>query len=46
MLLYLAVDLQDQRPLVIDQPEENLDPKSVFEELVPRFFVKPAVGVR
>ena len=37
LLLYLAVDLQDQRPLVIDQPEENLDPKSVFEELVPHF---------
>jgi energy-coupling factor transporter ATP-binding protein EcfA2 len=25
------------RPLVIDQPEENLDPKSIFEELVPQF---------
>ena len=37
LLLYLAVDLQDQRPLIIDQPEENLDPNSVFEELVPHF---------
>jgi hypothetical protein len=37
LLLYLAVDLYDQRPLIIDQPEENLDPHSVFEELVPHF---------
>ena len=37
LLLYLAVDLQDQRPLIVDQPEENLDPNSVFEELVPHF---------
>jgi energy-coupling factor transporter ATP-binding protein EcfA2 len=37
LLLYLAVDLQDVRPLIIDQPEENLDPNSVFEELVPHF---------
>jgi ABC-type lipoprotein export system ATPase subunit len=37
LLLYLAVDLRDTRPLIIDQPEENLDPNSVFEELVPHF---------
>ena len=37
LLLYLAVDLQDVRPLIVDQPEENLDPNSVFEELVPHF---------
>ena len=37
LLLYLALDDQDDRPLLIDQPEENLDPKSVFEELVPLF---------
>ena len=37
MLLYLAVDLKDARPLIVDQPEENLDPNSVFEELVPHF---------
>jgi ABC-type lipoprotein export system ATPase subunit len=37
LLLYLAVDLHDQRPLIIDQPEENLDPNSVYEELVPHF---------
>lgn len=37
LLLYLALDDNDGRPLVIDQPEENLDPKSVFDELVPLF---------
>jgi hypothetical protein len=37
LLLYLALDDQDDRPLIIDQPEENLDPKSVNEELVPLF---------
>jgi energy-coupling factor transporter ATP-binding protein EcfA2 len=37
LLLYLSLDRQDDRPLVIDQPEENLDPKSIFDELVPRF---------
>ncbi|WP_170855795.1 hypothetical protein [Variovorax sp. CF079] len=37
LLLYLALDAHDERPLIIDQPEENLDPQSVFEELVPAF---------
>jgi energy-coupling factor transporter ATP-binding protein EcfA2 len=37
LLLYLVLDQQDHRPLIIDQPEENLDPKSVFDELVPHF---------
>jgi ABC-type multidrug transport system ATPase subunit len=37
LLLYLAVDIHDRRPLFIDQPEENLDPQSVFDELVPHF---------
>ena len=37
LLLYLVIDQQDRRPLIVDQPEENLDPKSVFQELVPRF---------
>ena len=37
LLLYLALDDDDDRPLVIDQPEENLDPQSVFDELVPIF---------
>lgn len=37
LLLYLAIDGTDDRPLIIDQPEENLDPQSIFEELVVRF---------
>jgi len=37
LLLYLALDDADDRPLIIDQPEENLDPKSVFDELVNLF---------
>lgn len=37
LLLYLAIDQTDDRPLIIDQPEENLDPKSIFVELVGRF---------
>ncbi|NQE47517.1 TrlF family AAA-like ATPase [Herbaspirillum rubrisubalbicans] len=37
LLLYLAIDTNDDRPLIIDQPEENLDPQSVFDELVPVF---------
>ena len=37
LLIYLALDDADDRPLIIDQPEENLDPKSVFDELVKLF---------
>ncbi len=37
LLLYLAIDKEDYRPIIIDQPEENLDPNSIFNELVPRF---------
>jgi ABC-type lipoprotein export system ATPase subunit len=37
LLLYLAVDAEDTRPLIIDQPEENLDPQSVVRDLVSRF---------
>ena len=32
-----GTDVHDRRPLFIDQPEENLDPYSVFTELVPHF---------
>ena len=35
--MYLALDDEDARPLIIDQPEENLDPKSINDELVPLF---------
>lgn len=37
LLLYLAVDQAETDPLIIDQPEENLDPESVFTELVSLF---------
>lgn len=37
LTLYLAIDREDSRPLIIDQPEENLDPKSVHSYLVPFF---------
>jgi energy-coupling factor transporter ATP-binding protein EcfA2 len=37
LLLYLAVDHEESVPLVIDQPEENLDPQSVYAELVQLF---------
>jgi energy-coupling factor transporter ATP-binding protein EcfA2 len=37
LLLYLVIDQHDRRPLIIDQPEENLDPNSIYQELVPHF---------
>jgi len=37
LLLYLAVDTWDRRPILADQPEENLDPQSVFDDLVGYF---------
>lgn len=37
LLLYLAIDKTDNRPLIVDQPEENLDPQSIYSELVERF---------
>ncbi|WP_420610173.1 TrlF family AAA-like ATPase [Candidatus Poriferisodalis sp.] len=37
LLLYLAVDQQESDPLIIDQPEENLDPESIHSELVRLF---------
>lgn len=37
LLLYLGLDDEDDRPLIIDQPEENLDSKSIYNELVGLF---------
>ena len=34
LVFYLVID-QDDRPLIIEQPEENLDNQSVYELLVP-----------
>lgn len=33
LILYLAVDVRDIRPLIIDQPDENLDNLSTYEIL-------------
>lgn len=41
LTLYLSLDEWDLRPLIIDQPEENLDPSSVYDELV-QFFRRAA----
>ncbi len=35
LVLYLLMDEDDKRPLIIDQPEGNLDNSSVYEQLVP-----------
>lgn len=37
LLLYLGLDDGDDGPLLIDQPEENLDPQSIHDELVTLF---------
>lgn len=34
LIFYLALD-QEEKPLIIDQPEDNLDNQSVFNKLVP-----------
>lgn len=33
LILYLAMDVEDSRPLIVDQPEENLDNESIFSLL-------------
>ena len=35
LILYLAMDEGDTRPLIIDQPEGNLDNSSIYDSLVP-----------
>lgn len=37
LILYLDLDKEDTRPILIDQPEENLDNRSVYEILVDYF---------
>lgn len=37
LILYLELDKEDKRPILIDQPEENLDNRSVYNTLV-RYF--------
>jgi predicted ATPase len=33
LILYLAMDVEDSRPLIVDQPEENLDNESIYSLL-------------
>lgn len=35
LVLYLLMDEDDRRPLIIDQPEGNLDNSSIYQQLVP-----------
>lgn len=37
LILYLGVDVRDSRPLIVDQPDENLDNESIFELLTAYF---------
>jgi len=37
LMLYLEIDKGDYRPLIIDQPEENLDNLSVYKDLINYF---------
>lgn len=37
LMLYLEIDKSDYRPLIIDQPEENLDNLSVYKDLIDYF---------
>lgn len=37
LMLYLAMDKDDTRPLIIDQPEDNLDNFSVYRDLIDLF---------
>jgi hypothetical protein len=37
LLVYLEVEQEDNRPLIIDQPEDNLDSLSVYASLIDYF---------
>lgn len=37
LILYLGLDERDTRPLIVDQPDENLDNESIFELLTTYF---------
>lgn len=37
LMLYLEIDKGDYRPLIVDQPEENLDNLSVYKDLINYF---------
>jgi len=37
LILYLGMDVADTRPLIVDQPDENLDNESIYELLATYF---------
>lgn len=37
LILYLGIDISDSRPLIVDQPDENLDNESIFQLLATYF---------
>ncbi len=37
LILYLGMDIADTRPLIVDQPDENLDNESIYELLTAYF---------
>lgn len=37
LLLFLAIDKKEFRPLIIDQPEDNLDSLSIYNEIIKYF---------
>ena len=37
LILYLGMDIADTRPLIVDQPDENLDNESIYELLTSYF---------
>jgi hypothetical protein len=37
LILYLGIDIDDTRPLIVDQPDENLDNESIFALLTTYF---------
>lgn len=37
LILYLGLDVEDTRPLIVDQPDENLDNDSIYHLLTPYF---------
>ena len=37
LILYLGIDVADTRPLIVDQPDENLDNESIYELLTTYF---------
>ena len=37
LILYLGMDVSDTRPLIVDQPDENLDNESIYEFLTAYF---------